>query len=417
MWIKKPEFIFILIAFIFGVIMMFLTPPFEVPDEQAHVLRACEVADGIFYNKTVPQNVDCDKYIQKDLELIRPEHNHQVTGYSPVLYVFSAIGVKFGKIWGGNVMFYLGRFFNLFVWITMIAAAIRITPVFKYPFLFAALLPMSLYEGMSFSADSFHNAFAFLFFAYVFKLIYGKGDIKNSHIITLLIFTVISAFTKGGIYPVFLFFFLPMKKHKYLFASACLVLSFALVSYWASINYSFIGPDVNVEYNKYILLHNPFDYIKKFVITVFYNSLYYIKGCIGILGWLNIRFQLFVYAITSLLFMSLFIIIPEEKVANLQRVFVLTAFTGFFVLLHTALYITWTPQSAFKITGVQGRYFISILPYLFMVFAQPKAYVSEKFQKYYKIFIILYIIFLLLYACIALVKAYYPNVFYFYMFK
>lgn len=51
MWIRKPEFIFIIFAFIFGVIMMFITPPYLVPDENAHLMRACEVADGIFIIK------------------------------------------------------------------------------------------------------------------------------------------------------------------------------------------------------------------------------------------------------------------------------------------------------------------------------------------------------------------------------
>ena len=49
--LNKPELLFAVIAFIFGSLMIFLVPPNEVPDEKAHILRSCEVASGIFYNK------------------------------------------------------------------------------------------------------------------------------------------------------------------------------------------------------------------------------------------------------------------------------------------------------------------------------------------------------------------------------
>jgi len=179
MWIKKPEFIFIIFAFIFGLLFMFLTPYNMVPDEISHLRRSCEVADGILYSKEPVQSVKCDKYLEKEIAVERDGHVYPVSAYPPLLYAFSALGLKVGEIWGGYAMFYLARFFNLLCWIGLIALAIRITPVFKYLFLFAALLPMSLYEGMSVSADSFNNAFAFLFFAYVFKLIYDKNEIIN----------------------------------------------------------------------------------------------------------------------------------------------------------------------------------------------------------------------------------------------
>lgn len=255
---------------------MFLTPPYKVPDESSHLLRACEVADGIFYNKTPAQNVECDKYIQKQFSLIRPAEVYQVTGYPPVLYAFSALGLNAGKLWGGAVMFYLGRIFNLLMWIALIAVAIRITPVFKYQFLFAALLPMSVYVGMSLSADAFNNAFSFLFFAYLFKLIYDKKDLERQDYILLVLMSLLSAFTKGAIYPIFLFFFLPIKKYKYLFSISCLGLAFALMSWWAAINLPFYNPQASPELHRYLLLHNPFDFVLLYIKALIHNCFYYI---------------------------------------------------------------------------------------------------------------------------------------------
>ena len=406
MRIRKPEFIFIIFAFIFGVVFMFLTPPYKVPDESSHLLRACEVADGIFYNKTPAQNVECDKYIQKQFSLIRPAEVYQVTGYPPVLYAFSALGLNAGKLWGGAVMFYLGRIFNLLMWIALIAVAIRITPVFKYQFLFAALLPMSVYVGMSLSADAFNNAFSFLFFAYLFKLIYDKKDLERQDYILLVLMSLLSAFTKGAIYPIFLFFFLPIKKYKYLFSISCLGLAFALMSWWAAINLPFYNPQASPELHRYLLLHNPFDFVLLYIKALIHNCIYYIRSCIGILGLLDVRFALPVYIITMLVFFSSFFFLPEKKVSNPQRILSLAVLFMFLTMLHCVLYITWTPAGTYKISGFQGRYLISILPFIFLIFAQNKDYVSEKFQKYYKIFLIIFIFLLLLYASWILLKTY-----------
>lgn len=409
MRIWKPEFIFIIFAFIFGVIFMFLTPPYKVPDESSHLLRACEVADGIFYNKTPAQNVECDKYIQRQFSLIRPAEVYQVTGYPPVLYAFSALGLNAGKFWGGAVMFYLGRIFNLLMWIALIAAAIRITPVFKYQFLFAALLPMSVYVGMSLSADAFNNAFSFLFFAYLFKLIYDKKDLERQDYILLVLMSLLSAFTKGAIYPIFLFFFLPIKKHKYLFSFLCLGAAFALMSWWASINLPFYNPQASPDIHRYLLLHNPFDFILLYIKALIHNCFYYIRGCIGILGLLDVRFALHIYIITILAFFSSFFFLPEKKVSNPQRILSLAVLFMFLTMLHCVLYITWTPVGTYKISGFQGRYLISILPFIFLIFAQNKDYVSEKFQKYYKILLIIFIFLLLLYASWILLKTYHTR--------
>lgn len=145
---QHPEIIFIIFALCFGIIFAMRVIPFSILDGGEHYWRALEVSHGVFFNgnKTT-----------------------WVGGYSPVMYLASALGLKLC-----NYYFFAGRIFNLLVWIILIASAIRITPVFKWMFLITALYPTSLYQGMSYSADSFSNAFSFLFFAYMFKLIFSE---------------------------------------------------------------------------------------------------------------------------------------------------------------------------------------------------------------------------------------------------
>lgn len=401
---KLPEIIFIVLTFVFGLLFLFVTPYNGVPDEASHVMRACEVADGIFYGGKAPVgSTECDKALQKEISLPRTNAFHNTSGYSPVLYSFSSLGLKLGEIWGGKTMFYLARLFNLIGFIILTALAISITPVFKYQFLIIALLPMTLYEGMSVSADSINNAVAFLFFAYLFKLIFdSKKEVSKKEMFNLSILSVLGAMLKGLIYPVFLFVFLPIKRHKVLFTTLCLLISIGVMCYWSAINPVFTYPDAAMDsaLNKYMLLHNPLDFVHKFYVTLISRAYWYIPSCIGILGWLKINLYP-AYFIESILFISSFFVFPVNISKN-KKVVALLIFIAFAVLMHVMFYINWTLPSASRIHGVQGRYFIPMLPLLFWVFAQNKNTVSTNVQNKY-VYILVFAIFITLaYSTFAL---------------
>lgn len=405
MKIKTPEVIFATFALIFGLLFLFITPYNGVPDEEAHLMRACEVSDGILYSgKTHVETTKCDELLFKNIQLNRNKFQfHSSSGYSPVLYTFSALGLKFGEIWGGNTMFYLARLFNLIFFILITTLAIRITPVFKYQFLIVALFPMTLFEGMSISADSINIAIAFLFFAYLFKFIFGnKQELLKVDLFNLSILSVLGAMLKGLIYPIFLFVFLPIKRHKILFISTCLILAIGIMSYWSSINpiFTYPSPLMDVNINKYMLLHSPPDFIHKFYTTLITRSYWYIPSCIGILGWLKINLYP-AYVIEPILFISSFFIFPTHVNKN-KKIVALTIFIIFFILMHIMFYITWTLPNSHKIDGVQGRYFIPMLPLLFMVLAQNKSFIPHKYQNKYISALIVMIFITLCYSYFAL---------------
>ena len=69
-------------------------------------------------------------------------------------------------------------------------------------------------------------------------------------------------------------------------------------------------------------------------------------------------------------------------------------------------YLVWTLSDAGRVAGVQGRYLIPVLPFVFLLFAQNKEYFSEKFVNYYKIFLIIYIFVMQIHANIILFKTF-----------
>ncbi|MCD7878471.1 MAG: DUF2142 domain-containing protein, partial [Candidatus Gastranaerophilales bacterium] len=208
--LNHPEIILVIIGLIMGSIMLLITPPGEVPDEPCHLKRTAEVADGVFFSlKAVATSYDDSfKTLMEKHNFDYPLSNEFLSEsrMSFIMYIPSALGIKAADLilHDTQVMFYFGRLFNLISYILLCFFAIKITPVFKYPFMFCALLPMALFEGMSVSADSFNNGFAFLFFAFIFKLIFEKKELTKKDFTILTIFTVIGAFCKGLIDPILL---------------------------------------------------------------------------------------------------------------------------------------------------------------------------------------------------------------------
>lgn len=407
----KPEIIFLVLGVIFGFLFLILTPPFGVPDETGHLHRAIEVSNGIFWNKVPAKVSEIDKVFMNDSSYSREfkivgKNFHFQSGYAPVMYMFSALGIKTGWIFKNtDLMFYLARVFNLFVWLALIYAAIKITPVFKWQFMFFALLPMSVFEGMSVSADSFVNGFSFLFFAYMFKLIFeAKERLTLKELLLYGIFAVISSLLKGClIYPVFLLV-LVRDKRKYFIAAAVLAVSVLIGGLWAFNNHVVLGPEAMPDECKRFLINEPFRYFLLAVKTMILSSIYWFKGLIGILGTTDVRYPLGVYVITGVVsLLSFFFIQAEKKISIKSRVLAAGLIFLFFMIMLTTLFVTWNNPLRGKIGGFQGRYIISVLPLFFLLLARNSKF---KYETYYKLLLLIFLGILLIYSCFFITAVY-----------
>ena len=390
---------------------MILTPPFKVADEPGHLHRAIEVSNGALWNKTPAKISETDKLFFSDLKYSLNFENvgkdfYFQSGYSPVMYIFSAIGIKIGWIFKNtDLMFYLARLFNLFAWLALIYAAIKITPVFKWQFMFFALLPMSIFEGMSVSADSFVNSFSLLFFAYMFKLIYeAKERLSLKELSLYGIFAVISSLLKGClVYPVFLLL-LSKDKRKYFITVIVLALSVLIGGLWAFNNHIALGSEAMPDECKMFLITEPFRYFLLAVKTMILSSIYWFKGLIGILGATDVRYPLGVYVITGVVSLSNFFFIQSEKKISIKsRVLAAGLIFLFFMIMLTTLFVTWNNPLRGKIGGFQGRYIISVLPLFFLLLARNSKF---KYETYYKLLLLIFLGILLIYSCFFITAVY-----------
>jgi uncharacterized membrane protein len=109
------------------------------------------------------------------------------------------------------------------------------------------------------------------------------------------------------------------------------------------------------------------------------------EECVGLFGFLDIPLPLPVYylwfaAITAGLIAAA-IPPPESPSATLEpapqaalaRLGVLAVVLGSVWLIYLTLYVTWTPVGALAVEGVQGRYFLPLLPILILAMPRLRA--------------------------------------------
>lgn len=394
--LKSPEIIFAIFALLFGTIIMFITPQFQVADEPAHFERAIEVSNGTLYNKLPEKRQDAYKF-------------HGASGYSPVMYMSSALGYKIGNLSNNDqISFYCGRFFNLAVWILLIFTAIKITPVFKWQFLFVALFPMSVQQGMSYSADSFNNAFAFLFFAYIFKLIYEYKDISIKKDYPLICTSsIIGAMCKGIIYPACFIITKNINRTKKILILLTILLCLIIGICWSVNNYSAQYPGVIASDNTQILLKQPLLFVKHVSRTCMHYFPNWAGQLVGKLGVSDIKLNNIIYILTALFFAMSFIFIPEKyKIKMSQKILGLLLFIFYATSTFVLMFINWTPLDSAYIQGIQGRYFLPVMPLLFLVLAFNLDYIKPKFSNIFIRLLICYIFIMYCYTVILLTNVY-----------
>jgi uncharacterized membrane protein len=240
--LQKPENIFLVLFLIFGFIFAILNPPIIAPDEHSPIFKVISVSDGNFFPKDsfeVPVNMrlvintfipfrtihkgvfDHEMQILLFEHLSYPlnsngtsnfnlsQHTMSINSYSPLLYLACALVYKIGSVLNSSALFilYLCRIINLLIFAVIVYFAIKIVPIQKYMFLLIVLMPTTVYEATSISADSLTIALSFLLIAYILNLALVKDNILKTDTLFLFVLTSCLALTKP-LYVYYHYYFL-----------------------------------------------------------------------------------------------------------------------------------------------------------------------------------------------------------------
>lgn len=421
----KLEFIFLFIALVWGILQVFLVPPFSVADEDRHFFRAwgisqldlrCDKKSNIYLPKNVgelpvhfyytrpdinPQNnphsfslkqIINGSYFHEKVSHDNAKYYSNFCSYNPLDHTPQAISVFLGRISGQPPLgiFYFARLTNLLVAIGLIFLAIRKAPFGKIIFLFLGLLPMTIFQMASLSGDAVQFGGILLFTSLI--LYYAqKIQLENKDLLTILGVSLLTLNLKPGYISLVLLFFVLMPKQ---FSSKKKYLLFSLGSAFANILLflfflktmnpnTYIGflPNTIPSQQLHYVAQNPLSFYNAFITT--FNNVgikEYFESMIGRLGWYNFQLPEGYILLISIAFLLLLTSIKEKIRLNLwQRFIFILSFLLTTATILAIEYVYFTPVGRESILGFQGRYFIPIMPLL--IFALYKIDFKHKYTQ------------------------------------
>lgn len=412
------RFVFPAALLILGTVSVFFIPAGSVPDEFLHYFHSYEYAsalmgwdshtvrvedlcafvqDGGFLSRDI--GVDGWNYVKQhigdatiagtisleSLTGINPQALADVGLFSelPQLRLFSALGIALGRVIGLNhvAVFYLGRLFNMILAVALIIFAVRVAPIGKNIMMVIALFPMSIHLIGSYSYDAGTIGWAFLCTAYALKIVFENKTLSAKTLIVFLMVVAVAAPCKPvyiGLAYIVLFApssRFPAKRDAWIFRIAVVLLSCVAVAMTRLGDVSGVVAGGSSDGVAYFpagrFFSDPAECIVMLVNTVETLGSFWLLNIPGdSLGWFqtNTSFPDYVAC-----FLLLVLSIASIRSLDDERVLPIVARCGFGVLflicsfgIILSMWLSWTQEKDVVIQGVQGRYFIPLLPMLML---------------------------------------------------
>lgn len=411
----RPAPLFCALSILFGIVIAAVDPPLRGHDEPAHVLRAYAIARGeiipaadeagrpgvylpaaffdefqIFFIEVVRGNAVADfraafsRYRQRQL-LPHEDRDGAVffpfggsEGYSPFAYLPYIAAAWLSRLAGFDFLqtFYAMRIMGL-VFATLLAAyAIAITPRLKWAFFFIAMLPSALYARAIVSADGVALGSAMLVSALSLHAVYQTQDRAFARAVAMFVCML----TKP---PQVAFAFLegmtaPLRQLRRRWVVPLVVIgpglaatfvwlwaSGAQIGDWRIIGASGVAPEhFSIGWKLRYMLREPLHFPSLVIATLELEWRALWRQLIGILGWLDVPLAGWTYPVlTGVLAVAMVepLGLDAKTRARVALACTLTA-SAYALAVFLIFFIKWTPLDAPEIWGIQGRYFLVVLP-------------------------------------------------------
>lgn len=396
---------FAALVFSFGILFMFTITPMSVPDEITHFNTVNSLSGNLTGRKALSSYADMSGF---------SNHSNVSTGYLRILhdlggseeitsaasvtdpiggmwtltyfmeYVPQLIGVSLALIFGRNTVtaFMLGRFFNLLFYCVCVYLAVKRAPKFKVLLGLTALMPMALQQSASLSYDCFIDALSLLLIASLLYSVFSEDGFNVKELLFILIPAALLAPAKG-VYSLFvlLFLFAPSSRFEssrikklpvfFIILGSCAVL-FAAVSIPTILRIMNSTPPgfEAVEDSAYKLsyfLTAPFDALKIFADTF---NLYISDWLTSAVGRSLSTFTLNIPTWIVPVYIVCLVLSVQNRSSDTSAfpkgfrisLIAISAFVIFSFMM--TMFLTWIRNTDKIIIGVQGRYFIPIIPLL-----------------------------------------------------
>lgn len=426
---------YLLLALIFGVIFVFIIPPFQAPDEDSHFKKAYQVSIGEFYPKV--KNNTIGNYFPKEMlmyindklgyigdrdrkytysSLVSDQYtkmnyddksfnNYSTATITPIAYVVPALGIVFSKmcarIFGLEAintayMLYFARFFSLLFSIFLLYMSIKITPVFKRTFSIVCLNPMTLFLCSVISYDNLLISLTTLALAIILKIIYDNKlkEIPKRYIITLTLIGIVLLSVKVIYFFMYILLFLiPIEKFgdkkrklKLALVMIGIILFFTVLFKLPNILCKVTPSGGNLTSKQiHFILTNPIKFLSILFNNILDQRFFQLSSMVGIFGLIDTYNPFVIICLTYIWAILVALsdgICEKIQIKPIFKIFIILYSLFIIFAVYSAMYISWTPKISGNkigtsyISGVQGRYFIPIIIPVLLLFS------NKKIKKY-----------------------------------
>src|SRR5215813_915291 len=412
----SPVAAFVALSLVFGSLIIIAAPPLRGPDETAHFLRAYGIAQGDF----VPSASDAQgrkgvflparlyhgfaffeatqvkekgegwtgyaavfkDYFSRAPAVIAPDAPAVFVpyagseGYSPAAYLPQAAAALVARVLDLEFLstFYLMRFAGLAAMTAIIAYAMGIAAPLGWTLIAIAMLPAAIYGRSVINADGSALACAIVVTALCLRAVLSRLHLPSQ----TACWMTLNALTKPtNVALVLLGLISPARQTGWarrtltIMPAVALALLWTLQSgadtaTWRMVEITGLQASAFDPLAKLLaLLHQPLRFPAAMFDTFsteHFAGLW--RQLIGILGLFDTVLQDWVYPAVSVLLLGTFFTQVPLTPAERARVAVVTAMTlcGYTVAVYLVCYLVFTPADADIVWGVQGRYFVPLLP-------------------------------------------------------
>ncbi|WP_336961325.1 DUF2142 domain-containing protein [Sphingobium aquiterrae] len=405
-----------------------LTPPFQAPDENQHYMKALFLREGGLVasrqgaaiggalpnaalglrdvdfpaeKATVRTRYRMDQWAAAwRADAARPGEGFgdfpNVASYAPTLYLPQAIGLAAGEGAGLPRLgaFYLGRIANALTALVLLHAALRLLPFGRMVLLAVAALPTSAYQAGSLSPDAGINAVGWLALAVSLHLGFGgQGRVRRWTAGLPFLTAPFLALAKGVYLPLMLAGLRwpeagegrprRLRTGTILIAAA----GFGAAAFIGWMKYAGgtqalyhimsrktgeMTMTAPLADQLAVVLHDPLGFARILATSIAERSPVYALQIVGRFGWNSILLPLAAYPLAGIMLGAALWSGDGVRAGWGTRLWWLAIAGGSALLVETALYLTGTPLGADYVQGVQGRYFLPLLPLALMAISVPK---------------------------------------------
>lgn len=413
--VLSPQNVFLVAGYVFGLAFVFANPPFHSNDEDRHfynayLLSRCQIRPEYRESKVggfLPQNLYAvsqqfqgipfqnkarlNHRMLEDLKALPLDegsemfYDNPLYRNNPLPYIPFAIGIRIAMLVNPNPIHLLwgARIAGLVFFLAAVVFAIRLAPAHKYVLLILALSPMTLFQAASVTYDVMHLALTFLIVAFAFALAVREKRIGTAEIIAYLLATMAYNSIKPGYFLIpFLVFMVPAKKigspQKILVLLLCLCVASILPTlawngYLSSLHLPPPKPLINdflygTSAQASAILANPVIFARNLFLNFLIQGKEWIIGTLGRLGYSYTHLNHAVLFAHGLVLIAVSVVdsSPSARFTKYQKAIAAVIAIGVVGIISTGFFFG-SPVGARLIFGLQGRYFIPVIPLVLLL--------------------------------------------------